>query len=59
MKKLTSKQAAYYLNISESTLRAWRCKKTHNILYRQYGKHGRVLYDIEELDKFIKRCETK
>jgi hypothetical protein len=55
---LTSKQAAYHLGIKDGTLRAWRNRKRNKIPYRQYGKHGRVMYRIEEIEEFIKRCEV-
>ena len=58
---LTSKQAADYLGIKESTLRMYRSNMityplsspTPMIRFRKIG--GKVLYALEDLDAYIKQ----
>lgn len=56
-KKLTSKEAAHYLGVEETTLRSWRWKKKPPIPYYQYLKFGKVMYKIEDLDEFLTKSK--
>lgn len=62
---LSTKEAAKYLNLSESTLRQSRMSgigdwNKNRIKGPSYFKLGRrVLYLLEDLDKWIKECRVK
>lgn len=53
---LTPAQAARYSGIPLNTLNAWRYEGTGPIFYKP---KGRVLYDRDELDNFIKSSIRK
>lgn len=48
---LKPKEAAYFLNISTSTLANWRAQKTHPLLYIKIGR--RIRYNIKDITDFI------
>ena len=50
---LTNKQACEYLQISPTTL--WRLVKQRRI--RTVNLRGRARYDVQELDRFIRRSQ--
>ncbi len=49
---LTTRQAAEFLNISELTLKTWRCRGTVQIPYWTLGNR-QVRYRVADLDDFI------
>lgn len=50
--RLTSKEAANVLGVSEDTLAVWRCTKRYPLPYVKIGR--KVFYRGSDLDVFIK-----
>jgi predicted DNA-binding transcriptional regulator AlpA len=44
---LDNEQAAKFLNVSPTTLKTWRCRKTFEVPYFKIG--GKVRYDLSDL----------
>ena len=55
--RYSSKEAAYFLGISDSTLRSWRRRKMNGLRYRKVGK--KIIYTIKELESFLEKSERE
>lgn len=52
MKLLSRAEAAEYLRIKPQTLAKWAVTNTRKIRYHKIG--SRVVYDLDDLDEFVK-----
>ncbi|MFZ3414172.1 hypothetical protein ACMEZZ_07260 [Bifidobacterium adolescentis] len=58
--KLTAKQAALYLGVSESLLRKWRGEHYGPVFYRPTdAPNCPVLYEVADLDVFVAQRKRK
>lgn len=58
--KLTAKQAARYLGVSESLLRKWRAEHYGPMFYRPTdAPNCPVLYEVTDLDMFVAQRKRK
>lgn len=58
--KLTAKQAARYLGVSESLLRKWRGEHIGPVFYRPTdAPNCPVLYEVSDLDMFVAQRKHK
>ena len=57
--KLTAKQAARYLGVSESLLRKWRGAHIGPFYRPTDAPNCRVLYEVADLDMFVAQRKRK
>ena len=52
-KLLTAKEAADRLNVSEGTLRVWRCSNRYHLPFVRLGNGKAIRYRREDVERFI------